>query len=386
MNSEWITWFATTGVAGVSFLSMGAALLIAIVSYYAMSLSLRFASHRINLIAQRTSNQADDIVANVLAGSNRGLLVVAALLIGIGTIDLPGNWGSRMNHLWFVAVAVQFALWMNRAISIGLRLYEKKRSHGNAKLVSASTTLMSWALRTVLWVVVLLAVLSNLGVNITAFVASLGVGGIAVALAVQNVLGDLFASLSIAADKPFEVGDFIVVNGIAGTVENVGLKTTRIRALSGEQVVMSNAELLKQTISNYKRLQERRILFSFGITYDATPDQVQAVPDAVKRVVQASDRLRFDRAHFKGFGESSLDFEVVYFVLNPDYNQYMDEQQRINLALMRELSALKLDFAFPTRTLHVVESRKQAIPSEAPPNREETKPPERRVGLHPIQR
>lgn len=216
--------------------------------------------------------------------------------------------------------------------------------------------LISWGLRLLLWSVVLLAMLSNMGVNITAFVASLGVGGIAVALAAQTVLGDLFASVSIAMDKPFEVGDFVVFGGVAGTIEYVGIKTTRIRSLGGEQLVMSNTGLLKQTVSNYKRLRERRIVFSFGVTYDTTAEQAGEIPQIVKRVVEASDRLRFDRAHFKAFGDSSLDYEVVYIVKDPGYGVYMDEQQRINLALMRELAAINVGFAFPTRTVHVVQA------------------------------
>jgi small-conductance mechanosensitive channel len=213
---------------------------------------------------------------------------------------------------------------------------------------------MSYGLRAALWTILLLAMLSNLGVNITAFVASLGVGGIAVALAVQNILGDLFASLSIAVDKPFEVGDFIVSEGIVGTVENVGLKTTRVRALSGEQIVTSNAEILKRTVQNFKRMLERRIVFKFGVTYGTTPEQAAAIGGIVKNIIQANQKLRFDRAHLLAFGESSIDYEVVYIVLDPDYNLYMDFQQQIYLQLMRELKTLGVAFAFPTRTVHVV--------------------------------
>ena len=215
----------------------------------------------------------------------------------------------------------------------------------------ASATLMSWALRTVLWAVVLLAVLSNVGVNITAFVASLGVGGIAVALAVQNILGDLFASLSIAVDEPFEVGDFIGIDSFVGTVQFIGLKSTRISSLNGEQIIISNTDLLKQVVKNYKRMEERRIVFKFGVTYSTTPEQAEAIPEIVRRLVEDNDKLRFDWAHFQGFGDSSLDYEVVYIVKEPGYNTYMDAQQTLNLQLMRELAALGVDFAFPTRTV-----------------------------------
>lgn len=192
-----------------------------------------------------------------------------------------------------------------------------------------------------------------MGVNITAFIASLGVGGIAVALAVQNILGDLFASLAIAVDKPFEVGDFIVVGSVSGTVQVIGLKTTRIRSLQGEQVVMSNTDLLKQTISNYRLLEERRIVFSFGVTYDTTPEQAEAIPAVVRKLVESHENLRFHRAHFKAFGASSLDYEVVYIVKDPAYGVYMDMQQSLNLGLMRELKALGVEFAFPTQTVYI---------------------------------
>ena len=183
---------------------------------------------------------------------------------------------------------------------------------------------------------------------------------------VQDEDGD---NVAIAVDKPFEVGDFIVFGSVAGTVETVGVKTTRIRALGGEQVVMSNTELLKQTVSNYKRLRERRIVFGFGVTYATSPDQAAAIPEMVKRIVEESGKLRFDRAHLKAFGESSLDYEVVYIVLDPDFGLYMNEQQRINLSLMRELDAMGVGFAFPTRTVVLDGSaplRVAQVPAESP--------------------
>ena len=201
--------------------------------------------------------------------------------------------------------------------------------------------------------VVLLLALDNLGVDITALVAGLGVGGIAVALAVQNILGDLFASLSIVLDKPFEVGDFIVVGEFLGTVENVGLKTTRVRSLGGEQLVFANSDLLGARVRNYKRMQERRILFRFGVLYQTPPDQLEQIPVMVREIIEALPEVRFDRAHFFTFGDSSYDFEVVYWMQTPEYNRYMDTQQAINLALVRRFAEADIDFAYPTRTLFV---------------------------------
>lgn len=363
--------FTTTTFLGASALSWATALAAALASWLAMRLALRFLTHRASAVAQHTSNRVDDLLVDLLRCTSRVLLAVTALLIGLSMLDLPVRWSTRVSQLWFLTLALQFGLWGNRAIVIGLRRYEDRHGDGGmAAQVSTTATLMRWALRTVLWAVVLLAMLANLGVNITALVASLGVGGVAVALAVQNILGDLFASLSIAVDKPFEVGDFITLSGVAGSVEQVGLKTTRIRALSGEQIVISNTELLKQTINNYKRMEKRRVVFKFGITYDATPEQAEAVPGIVRRAVEAQEKTKFDRAHFMAFGDSSLDYEVVYFVLSAEYNLYMDIQQRINLTLMREFRQLGVDFAFPTRTLQMpgLEARlaAQPRPDEAP--------------------
>ena len=315
------------------------------------------------------------MLVDVLRGTNRWLLVLVSLLVGLSLLDLPDRWAGRVSQLWFIALALQVGLWVNRIIDVGLRRYAVRQAgavaSGSGPSVSAAATLMSWGFRTLLWAVVVLAMMSNLGVNITAFVASLGVGGIAVALAAQSLLGDLFASVAIAVDKPFEVGDFITLGGVAGTVENVGVKTTRIRSLGGEQVVMSNTELLKQTVSNYKRLRTRRIVFGFGVVYGVTPEQAEAVPGIVKEIVQASDRLRFDRAHLKGFGDSSLDYEVVYTVLDPEYNLYMDEQQRINLALIRAFAERGIGFAFPTRTV-LIQREEAAEGDLAAPRRQET--------------
>ena len=357
LDSVLADWFRGTTVFGLSMGNVAVALAVSLAAYAVMTLALRVALNQLARFAQRTTTSADDGLVEVLDSTSRWLIALVALLIGLSVLDLPDRWASRVAQLWFVALALQLALWANRSVTIGLQRYAERHAGAGAAPVSAAATLVSWGLRVLLWSIVLLAMLSNIGVNITAFIASLGVGGIAVALAAQSVLGDLFASVAIAADKPFEVGDFIVLGSVAGTVELVGIKTTRIRSLGGEQIVMSNTELLKQTVSNYKRLQNRRIVFGFGVTYDTTAAQAEAIPAIVKRIVEASDRVRFDRAHFKAFGESSLDYEVVYIVLAPDYAVYMDEQQRINLGLMRELAALGVGFAFPTRTVHLASAQ-----------------------------
>jgi small-conductance mechanosensitive channel len=209
------------------------------------------------------------------------------------------------------------------------------------------TVMLAWIFKAVVWSVLLLTVLANVGVNITAFVASLGIGGVAVALALQNILSDLFASLSIGLDKPFVIGDFIIFGEVMGTVERVGLKTTHIRSLNGEQVICSNTELLKNTIRNYKRMSQRRVAFTFGVSYATEPDQLEKIPTMIKDYLEKVENARFDRAHFKAFGNTTLEFEVVYILNTDNFNLYMDIQQALNLAIMRELKAMGVEFALP---------------------------------------
>jgi small-conductance mechanosensitive channel len=232
---------------------------------------------------------------------------------------------------------------------------ERARERALAENPAAATGLaaVGFIVRVLVWAIVLLMVLDNLGVNVTAMVAGLGIGGIAVALAVQNILGDLFASLSIVIDKPFVIGDFIVVDKEMGTVEYVGLKTTRIRSLSGEQVVISNGDLLKTRIHNFKLMRERRVVFTFGVRYETPVETLEKIPAMVRAIVEARQKVRFERAHLKGFGGSSLDYEVVYWMLEPDFNLYMDVQQAINLELLRAFAGVGVDIAYPTQSIIV---------------------------------
>jgi len=220
---------------------------------------------------------------------------------------------------------------------------------------AASVTLialLAFIAKAVLGAVVLLLILDNVGVNVTALVAGLGVGGIAVALALQNILGDLLASLSIVLDKPFVLGDTINIGDLTGTVENVGLKTTHLRGAGGEQIVISNSDLLKSRIRNFKRMAERQVTLTFGVVYGTPAAALAAIPGLVREIVEAQEQVRFGRAHLKRLAEWSLEFEVAYAVLSPDYTLYMDRQQAINLALLRRLEDAGIALAFPTRTVH----------------------------------
>jgi small-conductance mechanosensitive channel len=224
---------------------------------------------------------------------------------------------------------------------------------------------LTWVVQFVIWVTLVLALLAEGGVQISAFVASLGVGGVAVALALQNVLGDLFASISIGLDKPFEVGEFIAFGTDLGTVTKVGVKTTRIASLSGEELAISNSNLLKNLIHNYTRMQERRVVFGFRVPYGTSRHDLQAIVDGARAAITNQEQTRLDRGHFRAFGDSGFEFEFVYYVLDPGYTLYCDIQQRINFDIMAVLEGLGVDFAVPARRLHGPAPRPSDVPEAA---------------------
>ncbi|KPX52750.1 MscS mechanosensitive ion channel [Pseudomonas amygdali pv. hibisci] len=317
MEQDIIRFFTDSQFLGISLANWILAVFASTMSFILVRGVIGFVLRKMRSRPDSPSTHMRYIVVQVLSGTSNTLLLLASILIGVGMLDLPERWLGRVSSLWFVVAALQVGLWANRAIALALQRYFVRHNAGGTYQGSALATLSLWGAKVLLWATVVMAMLSNVGVNITAFVASLGVGGIAVALAVQNILGDVFASLSIAVDKPFEVGDFIVVGALSGTVEHVGLKTTRIRSLGGEQIVMANADMINNTIQNYKRLQERRIVFEFRLTYDCSVDQIREVPKKVETIINAQKLARFDRSHFRGFGETSLEFETVFIVLDP---------------------------------------------------------------------
>lgn len=304
-------------------------------------------------------------LAQVIGATRLPFMVSIALLAGVSQLLLTTRQEKWLTYAWIFIMVLQIALWSNRIVTVAVeRAFNRQRTANPA----AATHLMLAGLvaRIVLWSVAALIMLDNLGFNITTLMASLGIGGIAIALAVQNILGDIFSSVSIALDKPFVIGDFIVVDSYMGTVEYVGMKTTRLRSLGGEQIIFSNNELLKNRIRNYKRMQERRVLFEFGITYETPVEQVRSLPGLVRAIVSSTElQTRFDRDHFKGYGDSALLFEVVYYVLDADYNKYMDIQQCINLALLECFEKRGISFAYPVRMLRVAPEQAALLGSSA---------------------
>lgn len=301
-----------------------------------------------------------NLIPQILGNTNKAMLAFNSILIGLVVLDLPPRWSEHVDHLWFLGLGLQLALWLNKLILVASKHYFISLSPNGFDTPSVSKAVFTWALQSFMWVVFVLAILSNLGINISALITSLGIGGVAFAIAIQSVLGDLFASLSIAIDKPFEVGDTIDVNGLGllGIVENVGLKTTRLRAVSGavsgEQIVVANSDLLKKMIRNYKQLKNRRIQFSVKVSSETSPEDATTVPGLLRFIIERHNNVQFDRAHLKSFDRTSIEFEIVYFVLNSDYNVYMDIQQAINLAIMYELCSARISFSEPVQKYRLV--------------------------------
>lgn len=325
---------------------------LSIVIILALLLVKRSFLSRLFAFTQKTETAYDDLVIKMLMETKLFLIIIVAFYFGSLLLTIPDGVQSWLSRVAILAVLIQIGIWGNTFITNAIQQYQTENLKKDAGQVTTFRAL-SFVAKLILFSVILLLALDNLGVEITTLLTGLGVGSVAVALAVQNILADLFAALSIAIDQPFVIGDFIIVDEYLGTVEKLGLKTTRLRSLSGEQLIFSNTDLLNSRIRNYKRMGERRVEFSFGVIYQTPAEKIRALPDVIREIIEKYELARFDRAHFKEFGESSLQFEVVYFILSADYNQYMDLQQNINLGLFEKFEQEGIEFAYPTQTIFV---------------------------------
>lgn len=309
-------------------------------------------SQQLRKITQRTHSIWDDVGVDLIDGLKRFTIFIWLFYVCSKSMD-PTPALHKLLLIATVAFTVfQLGLWGHHIIANWKKSFLDPRiTHDPSS--AAALGLLYTAVQVIFLVIIGLIGLSNLGINIGALLAGLGVGGIAVALAAQNVLGDLLASLSIVLDKPFIVGDFIISGKEMGTVEDIGIKTTRLRSLSGEQIIMANKSLIESRIQNFKRMSTRRIVVAFGVTYNATSEQLRNIPVWVKEFVAKQEKLTFDRCHLAKLGESALEFELVFIVQSADYNIYMDLQQFVLWDIYDKLNAEGIGFAFPTRTVNI---------------------------------
>jgi small-conductance mechanosensitive channel len=321
------------------------------------ALALLFlARHLLRGRLQRTAKTTDSAffkVAGHVVGQTKGwFLILIATNVSLRSIDASEAFDTVFGRLLVIGMLIQIGIWAVAGLGRFMLLRREQQLEEDAGAVAA-LDIVGFLVRVSVWAIVFLLALDNLGINITALVAGLGVGGIAVALAAQNIISDLFASLSIVLDRPFVLGDFLVIDDYYGNVEKVGLKTTRVRSLSGEQLVFSNNDLLNSRIRNYGQMVERRIVFEIGVVYDTPHEKLERIPKLIEDIIVKQDLARFDRAHFHQYGAYSLNFEIVYYVESSDYKLYMDIQQAVNLQIFRTFAEAGIEFAYPTQTLFV---------------------------------
>ncbi len=317
----------------------------------------------------RDGVQLLEVPLEVLSRTTLLFFVVLSIVVGLQTLTMSPGTATFLTSVMTLALFWQTGVWASAAV-MGWLERKRRTSLASDRALVSSLGIIGLGVRTLIWSLVVLLTLDNLGVDITALVAGRGIGGIAVALAVQNILGDLFASLSITLDRPFVVGDFLIVGDFLGTVEYIGIKSTRLRSLSGEQIIMANADLLGSRVRNYGRMAERRVVFTLNTTYETSAELLERIPALIREAVEAQDGTRFDRSHFSSYGAHSLDFETVYYVQSADYNRYMDIQQAINLRIFREFERRGIEFAYPTQKLYL--ARPQAAPAnDNPPAHEQ---------------
>ncbi len=301
-------------------------------------------------LAEKTETDIDDTLVSIVKSIKPPFYSFLAFYAATFFITL--------NDILEKAVGVVLIIWIVVQVIVAVQIlidYVVRKRMGEEEDAAAENAIniIGKLSKGVLWVVGLLLILSNLGIDITSLVAGLGIGGIAIALALQNILSELFSSFAIYFDKPFQPGDFIVVGDKKGVIEKIGIKTTRMRALQGEEIVISNKELTSAQIQNFKKMEERRVSFSFGITYETPVEKVKKISGVVKEVIEGEEGARFDRAHFSRFDDSALNFDVVYYVQSGDYANYMDIQQNINIRIMEIFEEMKVDMAYPTQTIYM---------------------------------
>ena len=350
MNEIWDrVYFGNTVYNWALAIGTIAAAIIAIAIFKKIILS------RLRKWSAKTDNTIDDFVTQIVERSVVPLLYIISIYFSITILSiLPAL--LKIMHVAFLFAVTFFVL---RIITAVVRQFVfsfvKTKENSEAKTKQARGLLI--IVNVAIWILGIVFLIDNLGYDVTTLIAGLGIGGIAIALAAQTILGDLFSYFVIFFDRPFEIGDFIVVEDKMGVVEYVGIKTTRIRTLGGEQLICSNTYLTNARVHNYKIMEQRRVVFSIGVTYQTTHQQLKSIPNIVKAIIEDKKDLKFDRGHFSGFGDFSLNFEFVYYVLSSDYNFYMDKQQEIYFQIVSEFEKEQIEFAYPTQSIFLTQSQ-----------------------------
>ncbi|MDD4907426.1 MAG: mechanosensitive ion channel family protein [Candidatus Omnitrophica bacterium] len=336
---------------GNRILDYSIALLILAFSLLFVKIVIRFFIRRLKKLAERTVATFDDFLINILEKIGLPALYISCFYVSVKTLKLPSGAGALINALEMIIITFFAARIVVMLAGWGINIYLAKKQQDPT--VTRSLDGLLWAIKFLIWALAAIILLDNLGYKVSTLIAGLGIGGIAVAIAAQALLKDFFSYFSIVFDRPFKIGDFIIIGDFMGSVEYIGIKTTRIRSLGGEQVVFSNTDLTDSRVRNYRLMEKRRVLFRIGATYQTSLSHLKEIPKIIEKIIKNTEGTAFDRAHFFSYGDFSLIFEVVYFVLSSDYNKYMDIQQEINFAIKEEFEKRGIDFAYPTQKLYI---------------------------------
>lgn len=307
--------------------------------------------YRLKKWSEKTETTLDDFLIRGIEKSIVPLLYYGAFYAGITSLTLNPQTKNIVDIVSLALLTFFIVRFISSTIMFTLSYFLKKQERGEEK--ARQLRGMTVLINIFVWVIGIVFLMDNLGFDISAVIAGLGIGGIAIALAAQTILGDLFSYFVIFFDRPFEVGDFIVVGDKVGNVEYTGIKTTRIRALSGEQLVFSNTDLTNSRIHNFKKMERRRVVFKLGVIYQTPSEKLAEISKFVREIIEKQPDTIFDRGHFSAYGDFSLNFEFVYYVIGSDYVKYMDTQQKINIEIYDEFEKRGIEFAYPTQTLFV---------------------------------
>ncbi|GAB2976537.1 hypothetical protein GCM10027049_09260 [Mucilaginibacter puniceus] len=324
---------------------------ILIASFIAIVIFKKIVLIRLRKWSAQTVNTFDDFLIATIEKSVIPLLYITVVNFAIKVLVLPAVLTNIIDVAFLFAVTYFILQIISAVIKNFVFSFLEKQEDSETKEKQVKGMLI--IINVVIWLLGILFLISNLGYNVTTIITGLGIGGIAIALAAQTILGDLFSYFIIFFDQPFEIGDFIIVEEKMGVIEYVGIKTTRLRTLSGEQLICSNTYLTSTPVHNYKRMEQRRIVFNIGVVYQTPYEQLKQIPEMINDIIRSKADVRFDRGHFSGFGDSSLDFEFVFYVESREYNFYMDRQQEIYFDIFAAFAARGIEFAYPTRTLWV---------------------------------
>ncbi|MCK4905445.1 mechanosensitive ion channel family protein [bacterium] len=333
------------------------ACILLVVGVLVINIVVRYFIRRLKKIAGKTASTIDDFIASVLEKIGIPFLYLLVVYISIERL-IPGKlyWikDGKLNYFVLAVVLLFSARFVTMLIGYGLKIFLSRS--GNRSALERSLKGILIITKVLVWAGAIVFFLDNLGIQITAVIAGLGIGGVAVALAAQAILKDLFSYFSIIFDQPFKIGDFIIIDDYLGTIEYIGIKTTRIRSLGGEMLIFSNSDLTDSRLRNYKLMEKRRVAFKLGVVYQTPLKQLKEMPKIIENIIKNIKDTTFDRAHFFSYGDFSLIFEVVYYVISPDYNKYMDVQQEINFCIKEDFEKRGIEFAYPTQTLFIDKS------------------------------